>query len=382
MSKLYNTREDFTSNLNIFFKNVVSNIRKTQLNIISDIILGMILAESSVASDIAKKLKGEKFDFIQFDSIVRRIRRFFNNKFFNPYNFYDDIIRFVIANYIPKHNNIHIIFDHMFSHDNYTVFMISMRIGKQGIPLWFRCFKGKPDDAYQESLILEGINYVIDLFKDKSYNLIFLADRWFNSVNIMKFIEDNGHYYVIRLKKNMKAFIYDKKEKHKIWKWLDEITTYQYHSVCYKDILLTDAKHKCNLVYTKRHGYDEPWILATNCDYKDTINNYKRRYSGVETLFKNQKSNGFYIEAINNATEKSFSTMYTLVCTAILYLTLLGTEYSKNTRTYKYTKIRTHSNKGNIRLISLFETGLKLFNIAFESLKYIYLPIRFILYDI
>ena len=381
MSKLYNTREDFTSNLNIFFKNVVSNIRKTQLNIISDIILGMILAESSVASDIAKKLKGEKFDFIQFDSIVRRIRRFFNNKFFNPYNFYDDIIRFVIANYIPKHNNIHIIFDHMFSHDNYTVFMISMRIGKQGIPLWFRCFKGKPDDAYQESLILEGLLHVMSFF-DNSYNLIFLADRWFNSVNIMKFIEDNGHYYVIRLKKNMKAFIYDKKEKHKIWKWLDEITTYEYHSVCYKDILLTDAKHKCNLVYTKRHGYDEPWILATNCDYKDTINNYKRRYSGVETLFKNQKSNGFYIEAINNATEKSFSTMYTLVCTAILYLTLLGTEYSKNTRTYKYTKIRTHSNKGNIRLISLFETGLKLFNIAFESLKYIYLPIRFILYDI
>ena len=381
MSKLYNTREDFTSNLNIFFKNVVSNIRKTQLNIISDIILGMILAESSVATDIAKKLKGEKFDFIQFDSIVRRIRRFFNNKFFNPYNFYDDIIRFVIANYIPKHNNIHIIFDHMFSHDNYTVFMISMRIGKQGIPLWFRCFKGKPDDAYQESLILEGLLHVMSFF-DNSFNLIFLADRWFNSVNIMKFIEDNGHYYVIRLKKNMKAFIYDKKEKHKIWKWLDEITTYEYHSVCYKDILLTDAKHKCNLVYTKRHGYDEPWILATNCDYKDTINNYKRRYSGVETLFKNQKSNGFYIEAINNATEKSFSTMYTLVCTAILYLTLLGTEYSKNTRTYKYTKIRTHSNKGNIRLISLFETGLKLFNIAFESLKYIYLPIRFILYDI
>ena len=108
----------------------------------------------------------------------------------------------------------------------------------------------------------------------------------------------------------------------------------------------------------------------------------KKRYGGVETLFKNQKSNGFYIESINNATEKSFSTMYTLVCTAILYLTAIGTEYSKNTRTYKNTKIRTHSNKGKTRLVSLFETGLKLFNKAFESLKYIYLPIRFILYDV
>ena len=42
----------------------------------------------------------------------------------------------------------------MFSHDNYTVFMITMRIGKQGIPLWFRCFKGKSDkSAFQEDLL-------------------------------------------------------------------------------------------------------------------------------------------------------------------------------------------------------------------------------------
>ena len=114
---------------------------------------------------------------------------------------YDSIIRFVIANYKKKHkdNRVHIIVDHMFSHNNYTVLMISMRIGQQGIPLWFRCFKGKPDDAYQESLILEGINYVINLFKDKSYNLIFLADRWFNSVNLMKFIKNAGHIFVFRL---------------------------------------------------------------------------------------------------------------------------------------------------------------------------------------
>ena len=38
----------------------------------------------------------------------------------------------------------------MFSNDNYTVFMITMRIGKQGIPLWFRCFEGKScSDAFQ-----------------------------------------------------------------------------------------------------------------------------------------------------------------------------------------------------------------------------------------
>ena len=124
------------------------NIRKTQLKIIPFISLGMILSESSVASDIAKTLKDE-FSLIQHESVIRRIKRLFKNKLFDPYKFYDDVIRYVISNYKPKHDDkrIHITFDHMFSHDNYTVFMITMRVGKQGIPLWFRCFKGKPSEG-------------------------------------------------------------------------------------------------------------------------------------------------------------------------------------------------------------------------------------------
>ena len=380
MTQVYNTQKQFASRFNDFLKDCIPNLRKTQLNILPHVIWGMINAESSVASDIAKHIKGQGFDEIQFDSKVKRIRRLFNNKLFEPYTFYDHIIRFVIANYKKKHkdNRVHIIVDHMFSHNNYTVFMISMRIGEQDIPLWFRCFKGKPDDAFQESLILEGIDYVINLFKDKSYNLIFLADRWFNSVNLMKFIEDAGHTFVFRLKKNMKALIYDKKEKHDIWKWLDEIPNYKHHSVCYDNILLTDAEFSCKLVYST-------WILATNGDYKHTINDYSYRFGGVESIFKNQKSNGFYIESVNNATQKSFTTMYTLVCVSVLFLTILGCEYSKNKKTYKDVKIETHKNykkKGKIRVMSLFQTGLTLFKQAINSFKYIYIPIRFILYDI
>ena len=91
-------------------------LEKLGLNILPHIIWGMINAESSK---------------------VKRIRRFFNNNLFDSINFYDYIIKHVIANYKKKHkdNRVHIIFDHMFSHDNYTVFMISMRIGNQGIPL-------------------------------------------------------------------------------------------------------------------------------------------------------------------------------------------------------------------------------------------------------
>ncbi|MBD9107261.1 hypothetical protein EGP99_05585 [bacterium] len=115
--------------------------------------------------------------------------------------------------------------------------------------LWFKSFKDKK---------------VSDLFKHTKYKLTFLADRWFNSTNLMKTIEKAGHIYCFRLKKNIKCFIYDKKEGHKIWKWLDELTTYEWHSALYDDVLLTESKFKCKIVCSKRHGTDDAWILATN----------------------------------------------------------------------------------------------------------------------
>ena len=143
----------------------------------------------------------------------------------------------------------------------------------------------------------------------------------------MKFIDIAGYTFCLRLKKNIKVFIFDKKEGHKGWKWLDDISNYEWHSVCYDDILLTDDKYSYKLVYSKRHDTNDPWIIATNCDYKHTIINYGYRFDGIETHKKYKK-------------------------------------------------------KGKIRVMSLFQTGLTLFKQAINSFKYIRIPFRFILYDI
>lgn len=111
-------------------------MRKTQLNIIPYVIFGMMISESLVPSDITKHLK-EEFSLIQPESVIKRINRLFKNELFSPYYLYDQIIRYIIENYKIKHNDnkVHIVFDHMFSRDNYTVFMMTMRVGNQGIPL-------------------------------------------------------------------------------------------------------------------------------------------------------------------------------------------------------------------------------------------------------
>lgn len=346
----------------------------------------MILAESNVASDISKVLKDD-FSLVQHDSVIKRIRRFFKNKHFDPYMFYDGIIKYVISNYKPKHNDkrIHIIFDHMFSHDNYTVFMITMRVGKQGIPLWFHCFKGKSDsNAFQESLLIEGISYVSSLFP-KDYNLIFLADRWFNSTSLFEHINFLGHTYCIRLKGSIKTLIYDTREKHEIWKTLDNVKSKVFNSSFFYSIKLTDKQYITNLVISKSIDVAEPWIIVTNGDPKRAIKDYGYRFGGIESVFKNQKSNGFYLEKTVKASLKYFESMYSLSCVSTLLLTIIGADYSKNSKCYKKIKITTHQNTKNTivkRVLSLFNTGLTLFKQAYNSSVYIRLPIRFILYDI
>ncbi len=267
--------------------------------------------------------------------------------------------------------------------------MISMRVGKQGIPLWFQCFEGIQDnDAFKENTIKNAISAVSDLFKNKNYELIFLADRWFNSTSLLQHIDNLGHTYCIRLKKNIHVFPYDEKEGHLIRKYVGALKHYKYNSTTYKDISLTESFYKTNIVFSDSVNVKESWIIATNGDPKRAIKDYSYRFGGIECVFKNQKSNGFYLEKISNASLKAFTSMYTMVCFAVLYLTILGTEYSKNSKCYKTEKIETHKtyfiNGKNIkkRVISLFNTGLILFKRAFNSRKYIRIPFRFILYDI
>ena len=385
MNKVYNTQRDIARGFEKFFQKIMPSMRKTQLKIIPFILHGMIVSESLVPLDIAKVLKDD-FSLVQIESIIKRIKRLFTNKYFNPYDFYDEIIKYVIANYKKKHNDkrVHIIFDHMFSRDNYTVFMITMRVGKQGIPLWFRCFKGKEcPEAYQEELIKSGITYVSKLFNN-NFDLIFLADRWFNSLGLMKHINSLGHTYILRLKKNIKVLHFDKKECHKIWKWLNELPKYKYHAKTYNEIEFTEDKYITNIVISDSIDTDDPWILVTNGNSKRAIKDYSYRFGGIESVFKNQKSNGFYLENTVNCSLDYFKSMYCFACIGVLYLTILGSDYSKNPRCYKHTKIKTHTKvRGiKIRIKPLFNTGLTLFHRAFESLKYVTLSFKFILYDI
>ena len=384
MFKLYNTQQDFTSTFTKFLENSIPGIRKTQLNILPSIIFGMISSESCAPCDIAKSLKDD-FSSIQFDSVVKRIRRFFSNNLFNPYDFYKNLIVYILKDFHSKHSdkNVYITFDHMFSKHNYTVLMFTMRVGTFGVPIWFKCFKDySNNDAFKLNTMEEGIKSVSSLFKNLDVNLIFLADRWFGSPKILSFIDSLGHVYCVRLKGSLIVYTNNKKMKVKKMKHR------KYRSVTHEDVLITESRFKTTIVYSATCNTKDPWIIATNGDPKKAIRNYSYRFGSIETMFKAQKSNGFNLEKISNANLESFTTMYTCVCTSVLYLTIIGADYTKNSKCYKNVKIETHKTyiingqKVKKRIMSLFNVGLTLFKRAINSIIYIRIPVSFKLYDI
>jgi len=96
MNILYNNQSNITSQFSKFFKHIIPNIRKTQLNIIPSIIFGMISSESVVSFDIAKSLNDE-LRYAKFDSVVKRINRFWNNSFFDSLSFWDSFINHIMT---------------------------------------------------------------------------------------------------------------------------------------------------------------------------------------------------------------------------------------------------------------------------------------------
>ena len=161
--KSYYNQEKISSSLRIFFQKIFF-LSIPHLKSLSYIITGMISSESVVTSDISRKLKDD-FSLVNLESIERRFRRFFFSFSSIAYSFYDSLIKYIISLFCVKHsdNKVHISFDHMFCKNKFTILLFSLRIGKQG----------------------NGISYCKNLFSNKNYHIIFLADRWFPHIELL-----------------------------------------------------------------------------------------------------------------------------------------------------------------------------------------------------
>lgn len=394
MSKVYNIFNFCSINFDKFFYDIDNSLSKNQRNFLSDYFSALLSANSINFDKVALELSS-KYPNIHFESILTRIFRFLNNHNNNFHSLFDKVISHIFNNFKVKHddNRVFISFDHMFVKEKFTVFMLSIKIGKQGFPIFFNTFEGKGKKEFGEAFRLKNIkdalSYVHNLIKsiDSNIEIVFLADRWFgNYFPLFNFISNElNDYFVFRCKDNFKVYYYDEREKHKIWTSIHNLPNLKYHSRLFKNLEFTKNKYKYNLTICKSAVHQERWFLISNVDPKRAKKFYGYRFGGIETIFKNQKSNGFYLEKTGIKHLHAFDNLYSLLCIATSYYICLGSDVSKNSNRYKNLSFRTSrkSKTGKVvRVVSLFQVGLKLFQLAINSNMKYRLPFTFILYDV
>ena len=240
-----------------------------------------------------------------------------------------------------------------------------------------------PSEACQLDLIKEGIRDTYEILKgkNKQIEIIYLADRWFDNCKIMKYIEELGETYCIRIKSRLTFYIHDYEE---IAGYTKDIKPKEKEEQYFERVTIIKHRYNTKMAVSKKEGHEEAIYVLTNGKVEDEIRNYSYRFGSIECIFRNQKSNGFRLESTKMKNIQSFKTMFGIMCVALVWLIIIGVEYTVRERKQgNRIKIRIYKKREqNKRMISLFSTGLMYFNLCFNSYRVPKIKCNFLLYEI
>ena len=240
-----------------------------------------------------------------------------------------------------------------------------------------------PSEACQLKLIKEGIRDTDKLLKEKNKQLeiIYLADRWFDNCKIMKYIEELGGTYCIRIKSRLTFYIHNYGE---IAGYTKDVKPKEKEEQYFERVTIIKHRYDTKMAVSKKEGHEEAIYVLTNGKVEEGIKNYSYRFGTIECIFKNQKSNGFRLESTKMKNIQSFKTMFGIMCVALVWLIIIGVEYTVRERKQgNRIKIRIYKKREqNKRMISLFSTGLMYFNLCFNSYRVPKIKCNFLLYEI
>ena len=193
-----------------------------------------------------------------------------------------------------------------------------------------------------------------------------------------------GCFYCIRAKSFFSYSSYDSKGFLRSYH-LRDIKPVAQHSKVLKDVFFTRKLFKTTIVVpTYSNHPDDIWYLVTNDDPRYATKNYSYRFGSIECIFKSQKSNGFRLESTNTKLIEHFISLFTVMCIALTWLTIIGSDYVKNKNHYhiKIRDVRSHKGHKPTRLYSLFNLGLTIFNLCYYNYTNFNLKFNFVLYDV
>jgi len=138
------------------------------------------------------------------ESLVNRIRRFFNSHKWDYITAQLALAQFILNRLNRKRINIHVLTDFTYLEDKWRVLSFAVPIGGRAIPILAIPVS---KDAFSNlewksevDLLIYAISLLLPLLPKET---VFTFDREFTYPKLMEFLRDNGMYFVIRLKKTV-----------------------------------------------------------------------------------------------------------------------------------------------------------------------------------
>lgn len=234
-----------------------------------------------------------------------------------------------------------------------NLLMVSLIWQKRAIPIaWIRLNKlGCSNYREQTRVLSSALGYL------SAYTVVVLGDREFCSVELARWLGEQGGYFCLRLKAStqIKTDLAD-------WQALSQIGLQPGSKVFFNQLSVAKTQGfgaaKVAAKWKRRYrGFapDEPWFILTNLDSLDeAILAYQKRFS-IEQLFRDLKLGGYCLEGCR-LEGKRFMAMVLLVAIAYTCATTQGQQLKR--RALQQYIARPERTDGSQKRHSAFHVGL------------------------
>jgi Transposase DDE domain len=234
-----------------------------------------------------------------------------------------------------------------------NLLMVSLIWNHRAIPLcWVRLDKlGSSHYDEQIAVLSQGLSIL------SAYTVVTLGDREFCSVDLARWLGEQGGYFCLRLKASTQIQVGNEE-----WQALSKLGLTPGHQVFFNQVSVTKTKGfgagRVAGKWKRRYrGFapDEPWFILTNLNNLDeAIFAYQKRF-GIEEMFRDWKLGGYCLESCR-LEGKRFMAMVLLVAIAYTCATIQGQQL-KRKALQKYIARPEQGQRGQ-RRHSAFHVGL------------------------
>ena len=223
----------------------------------------------------------------------------------------------------------------------------------RAIPLYWQRLESLGNSHYDEQTAF----LAVALPQLADYCVVVLGDREFCSVDLARWLGQQGHYFCLRQKKSTYVLIEDKP-----WLKLGQLGLTPGTKCFYNTVTMTKSKgfdqaHLAGKWKRRYRGFasEEPWFLLTNLEsLDDAITAYQKRFD-IEEMFRDFKLGGYRLEDCR-ASNKRFLAIILLIAIAYLCASTQG-QRLKQRALQKYIA-RPETAGRSSRRHSFFHVGL------------------------